>query len=674
MKLFLCEKPSQGRDIARVLGVQQKKDGYIEGSEIVVTWCLGHLLELAPPESYADDLKPWRISALPVMPKNWRLNVNKKTQKQFRVIQGLLKKANEVVIATDADREGDLIAREVLAFCGYRGATKRLWLSALDTASIKKALNDLRPGDSTVGLGHAGLGRQRADWLIGMNGTMAMTCLFGESGQGALSVGRVQSPTRAMVVERDRFIDGFASHHYHELHACFAHQDESFWSQWVVPESSADDKGRCLKETNAKAAEKKIQGKQGIVESFQEDDKRTPVPLCFSLSSLQKYASSRWGYAAKKTLEIAQSLYEKHKAATYPRTDCGFLPTEQFKDAPDILKLLKQVNAEWRSAVEGADARFQSRTWNDNNITAHHGIIPTTNPHLKFSSMSEEEKNIYGAVVLRYIAQFWGDYHYRLRKAVVLCEQERFAATQHIPQKLGWKKVLADDKDDSGDNKTTIPALNVESSVAMQESRIDTKKTKPPARYTEGTLIAAMKNIAKLVTDSAHKSILKSTLGIGTEATRADIIEKLIHKGYIVRQKKQLISTAKGQALVDVLPEMLKNPATTAQWEQALDEIARGKGQLKDFLLDQEDILLMLIADMETMRQQKPVRIHQDGLSSCEDDVTCPLCQKSRLVRRQSKKTKRHFWGCAGYPDCQGTYFDNDGQPNLATPQRRKAV
>jgi DNA topoisomerase-3 len=445
MKLFICEKPSQARDIANAMGESFKKeDGFFKSSDITITWCFGHLLELAPPDHYCENLKPWRLSVLPVIPDAWKITPHVKTKKQLNTIGKLLKSSSTVVIATDADREGDVIGREVLDYFSYQGDVKRLWLSALDDASVKKALKDIKSGESTQNLYQAGLGRARADWLVGMNLTMATSCLFGMPGQGVLSVGRVQTPTLKLVVDRDKEIENFKSKGYFVLKAQFKMKEgESFWMNWDIPEELSDEQGRCTNQKIIAQVSDEIKNGQGVVTQFSEIKKSQTAPLCLSLSSLQKIGSARYGFGAKEVLDIAQSLYETHKATTYPRTDCGYLPESQFKESPQVLAALGRVDPSLKQLLELTDATYKSKTWNDKKITAHHGIIPTLNDKVKINAMSDKEIKLYDVIRRYYIAQFLGNYDYLARNATCVISEYRFSANHNTPLKSGFKQAIA---------------------------------------------------------------------------------------------------------------------------------------------------------------------------------------------------------------------------------------
>lgn len=669
--LYICEKPSQAKDIARMLNAGKKVNGYYEGDNTRVSWCYGHLLELAPPDLYCENLKPWRIEKLPVIPSEWKVTVKNSAKEQFLVLKKLIKDTQHIVIATDADREGEVIAREVMDYCNYKGTIQRLWLSALDDTSIQKALNQLKSGSATEALYYAGLGRQRADWLVGMNMTMAASSLFGVYGEGVLSVGRVQTPTLKLVVDRDRAIEQFEPKDYFVLLAEFSNvKAEAFWTKWQVPEDKADEAGRCLDEAFIQQIAKKIEGKDGRVLSFTNAKKKQAAPQCLSLSALQKLASSKYGLSAKKVLDLAQSLYETHKATTYPRTDCGFLPESQFEEAKSILPILSKIDPKLQEIIAKCNVQLKSSVWNDKKITAHHAIIPTMNAAVNFDNMTDDERKVYDLIRRYYIAQFLGDYEYFQRVVTIECESEVFKASSHTPDILGWKMVLNNfidevenkgihkakkdsaDDDRQEDFESMIPSLSNDDGLTHQANRLQSKKTKPPARFTEGTLIDAMKNVGREIYDPSLKKILKETSGIGTEATRANILETLFNREYLERTGKQLISTTKGRALIDKLPEIVTNPVMTAQWEQTLESVAEGGTKLDDFIFQQHEVLYQMLGALAKIKAQMPASANELSAAS---QIKCPLCQNAMMRR---KGPKGFFYGCSGYPSCKGTLPD----------------
>lgn len=680
--LFLCEKPSQAKDIARVLGANSKGDGCLFGNGMTVTWGFGHLLEQAPPEHYDESLKFWDLAKLPVIPTQWKMMVKPDGAKQFRIISGLLKQATEVVVATDADREGEVIAREMLDFNGWRGKVSRLWLSALDDASIRKAMNSILPGQKTLPLYYAGMCRSRADWLLGLNCTMAYTAAFGSGGgrKGVISIGRVQTPTLAIVVRRDLEIEHFVPKAYFEVEAVFQCRNGVIPCRWLPPAEALDQDGRCVSRQVAEKARNAVMNKTGHVVKTETKPEREPSPLPFDLSGLQQEASRRWGTSAKDVLDAAQGLYETHKATTYPRTDCQYLPLSQHQDATTIFAVL--ARGEYAEMVRGANAQFVSRAWNDKKITAHHAIIPTTNQSVDVSRMSPLERKIYDLVCRRYIGQFMGDHEYLASVIEIACEGEMFRATGRVTTKPGWKlaepapasatpanplrkkKSTADDDEVAEEVSVNLPQVSPNEAVKNIDARLLDKKTKPPQRFTEGTLIAAMKSIGKMVEDAKLKAVLKETAGIGTEATRAGIIETLLLREYLAKEgKKHLVSTPKGRDLVAMLPDELTNPATTARWEQALEAVAEGKARMEDFMALMEEQVRVLIGQVKISAKSRPrpaPAVKPEGAP-----IPCPTCRKPM---RRINGPKGFFWGCTAYPECKTTMPDVDGKPGLREP------
>lgn len=409
MQLYLCEKPSQARDIARVLDARNCSDGYLHNATVTITWCFGHLLSMAAPEDYDPALKHWRAEHLPFIPPAWRLVIRPEERKQFRIIEKLLKQADAVVIATDADREGETIAREILEQCRWRGPVQRLWLSALDDASIHKALAAMRPGDSTFPLYQAGLARARADWLVGINMTRACT-LMNRRHKGVLSVGRVQTPTLRLVVERDREITRFTPRPWWRVDARLHAEGASFLAQWQPDSAYCDDEGRCIRESAAREATAHLQqAGTALVMVVTTRREKTPPPLAFTLSALQQVCSKQWGMGAQEVLDIAQRLYETHKATTYPRTDCGYLPLSMHAEAPQVLAALVASDTSLQPLATQLNLQQRSRLWDDSKITAHHGIIPTRKT-VDLTQLNDSERKVYGLVRNHFLAQFLPDH------------------------------------------------------------------------------------------------------------------------------------------------------------------------------------------------------------------------------------------------------------------------
>lgn len=649
MKLYLCEKPSQGNDIAKVLGANQRGDGclYTSDKQVCVTWAIGHLVEQFGPADYDPVFQRWSFETLPIIPPQWQVAPKKETKKQYNVVMKLIKAANAVVIATDIDREGETIARELLDLAKFKGPIQRLWLSALDEASIRKALGTLKSNQETLPLYYAGLARSRADWLIGMNFSRLFTLLIQEKGyQGkALSVGRVQSPTLALVVNREREIANFVPKSHFTLAAQLNVSDGQFMAQYVIPEQYCDEDGLCLDSRVVQAASQKIKqsGTAQVVNVETKREKQNP-PLLFALSDLQSECNRLYGMGAQQVLDIAQSLYETHKATTYPRTDCGYLPESQLAEVPAVIKALVAADKNLQKILPHLNLSQQSRAWNDKKITAHHGIIPTQG-RVDMSKMSEDEFKLYDLIRRRYLAQFLP--LCEVDKTVVQLESggQTLIAKGNVTLTAGWKMLFgkaAEEYESNDDNaKQKLPVLKVNQQCRVIDTEIKSLQTSPPARYTEGTLLTAMKNAARFVTDPRLKQQLRETEGLGTEATRAGLIQSLFDKGFVKKKGKQMIPTAEGMMLIDNLPEVLKDPGLTALWEQALNQIAEGAMSLETFMQKQE----VFIRHLMNQSRQSGVRLGSIEIKKC------PKCG-SPMAKRNGKNGI--FWSCTKYPDCDG--------------------
>ncbi len=671
-ELYLCEKPSQGRDIAKAVGANQRNDGYLQGKGLLVTWCIGHLLEMIPPDGYDSRYKRWSLNDLPILPQNWQLEAKKSTRKQLMVIKRLLKQCHSVVIATDADREGETIAREVLDHLKFQGAIRRLWLSALDPISIQRALSSIRNSQETLPLYHSGLARGRADWLIGMNLTRAYT-LLGKDRQ-VRSVGRVQTPTLALIAQRDRDIAHFKAESYYEVLAFFEKQDtngndEFLETKWQFPVSTTHSQKtseqkqnldkHCLDKQQAQDVIDRCRNQYGIVINASTQRKKQAPPLLYNLSGLQQEASRRWGYGAQEVLNIAQALYETHKLTSYPRSDCEYLPLSQFNDVPLILQALCKNETSLCELISHANQAQRSRVWNDKKITAHHAIIPTQAAS-GCGRLNLKERNVYDLIRRRYIAQFFPDYEFDQSIIIVNIGADHFKASGRIPRVRGWKQVL--DTSPERTKKITgkvadkeLPAVNKGEQLLCDHLKLEDKLTKPPKHFTEGTLIKAMETIGSQVSDKVMKKILRETAGLGTQATRANIIQTLFQRKFIVSEKKLIKATALGFSLVDAVPETIKDPILTAQWEQQLDDIAHNKGQnINGFLHQQISLLKSIIHQVKhpTTSVNTSSAIQNNQYKA--GDV-CPDCGHSLEIRQavRGPKIGQNYIGCCHFPECR---------------------
>ncbi|GLO64013.1 DNA topoisomerase [Vibrio sp. MACH09] len=706
MRLFLCEKPSQGRDLAAFLGCNEKLDGALRGGNDVVTWAIGHLLSQADPDVYDDKLKVWSMDALPIIPDVWKMVVPAEKKKQFNIIKKLLNEADEVVIATDADREGEVIAREILEYVNYQGQIHRLWLSALDDESIRKGFESLKTGSETESLYFAGLARGQADWLLGMNLTRLCSIIGQDAGyRGLMSVGRVQTPTLRLVVERDIAISCFVSKPFYDV---VVNINDQFDAKWQVPDDISDESGRCLNREHTDRVIQQCQGQAACVTVFERKRQKVKHPQLFYLGYLQKKMSSKYGYTAQQTLDTAQSLYEKHKITTYPRSDGCYLPESQHSEVRHIVQTLSVID-ECASWCGGVDLSIKSACWNDKKVaeSSHHAIIPTSKK-VDFQALSERERRVYLAIVQRYLAQFYPCAEDDATLVELQCDSHRFKVSGKVERVKGWRIVVKDEGDDKKEEKLALPVLSVGQTMMICRGTILTKKTTPPAHYSEGSLLDAMANIARNdnIPDQ-FKKILKETAGLGTQATRASILEALKKRGFIESRGKKLLSTESGKALIAALPDEISNPVMTAIWEQALDGIEKGTYSLSEFMSKQEGFVRTIVAkvksgDMEIRlpefvepsfpcplcKKRMYLRKGKTLFWACENKEQCGLildnvrgkpakffpcsCHRGVLVRKKAKEKGRYWWGCSAWKSgCKIRCFDDKGKPGKEMKNER---
>lgn len=667
--VYLCEKPSQAKDIAGVLKASKRSDGYFEGSGNIVTWCFGHLLEMANPDQYDSRLKKWSFDTLPILPTTWQMMGKRSAAKQLKIIKRLLGATDHVVISTDADREGETIAREILDLYAFKGRVDRLWLSALDAASIRKALDSVLPGSQTEPLYQAGLGRSRADWLVGMNMTRAYTLLLKQSGaDSVISVGRVQTPTLNLVVKRDRLIDHFQPVPFFDLVIDCDAEAQHYKAKWMPQLSrgvAVDDANRCLSREVAVEVAGQVSGKPGEVIAYNQTIKEQPAPLPYDLSGLQVDASKQYGIDAKDVLVIAQSLYETHKATTYPRTDCRYLPISQYEERAEVIAAVKDSDSDWWSKQfdkHTIDTSIQSRCWNDREITAHHAIIPTA-AAFNMSKLSQAERQIYGLIRRNYLAQFLSHYRFEAIECQTRVNTHTFISRGKVELNPGWRVLFGNQESNDDDSNQALPdGLQQGFAVQVIDHELTAKQTKPPARFTSGTLVAAMKNVGREVDDAALRRQLHDSSGIGTEATRAGIIDTLMDRGYIKKSGKYLVSTALGGELIDAVPDTLKEPEITAMWEKLLNDVAEKQFDLQSFL----DKQIQFIRQMVEYLNQQYINIHYD-----KPVYPCPECEKPmRLVHSGKGRKQSTFWSCTHYPECRATLSDNNGVPGQREAKR----
>lgn len=668
MRLYIAEKPSMGLEIAKCLpGPMRRGDGFIETAGGTVTWGFGHLLRQAEPQEYDEKYKKWRAEDLPIVPQEWKLIVEASSKKQFGIVKDLIARADEIVHAGDPDREGQLLIDEMLDYVGNTKPVRRILLNALDEKSIREANDHLRDNRDFAPLKESALARARADWLIGMNLSRAYTLAARRAGHDmTLPVGRVKTPTLALVVRREREIKDFHATLYYTIKAEFVHANGRFTAVWKPGEEQAglDAEGRLVDKTEAEAklaAFSETDG-EGRIETYAKARKEEPPRLPFSLSSLQVLAGRRFGYEPQQVLDTAQALYEK-KLTSYPRSDCEYLPKNQLASAVTILKNLADGEEKELSAwAMGADEKLRSRAWDDKKITAHHAIIPTTvkaNP----ATLTPMQRDIYFLIAQAYLAQFYPAHVYDQTKVGVRYGDERFTASGRTVRDMGWKALYAGknaDKEEppESDDTAALPAMEKGDPVRYGGGKLAEKQTKPPPRFTPATLLAAMKDIHKYVKDAEAKKRLRAVSGIGTEATRAAIIEDLIRRKFLKAQgkKKQLIPQSVAELLVDALPDAMTYPDKTAVWEDELAFMAAGGGGMERFLTQQAAFA------GELCEAALGVKMAVGG------EYCCPRCHQGALTRRHGKNGD--FWGCTNFPRCRLTCNDKNGKPDLTAAQR----
>lgn len=629
--LVIAEKPSVARDIARVLGANQKNGGILEGKNYVVTWALGHLVTLADPEEYDRKYEKWEMATLPMLPKEMKLVVIRQTGRQFSVVKTQLfrKDIGEIIIATDAGREGELVARWILEKAGCHKPIKRLWISSVTDKAIKEGFANLKDGHDYDNLYRAAVARAEADWLVGMNASRAYTIRYG----ALLSIGRVQTPTLALIVEKQKEIDAFVPQDYFEVQADF----EQYTGFWI------DEKENTRLDLREKAEQiaERVKGQRGIVFEIVKEEKRQLPPLLYDLTELQRECNRKFGFSAKKTLDIAQSLYEKRKMITYPRTDSRYLSDDMVGKIKQTLGRLKDVPEFYPYAAEVLAKEklpLSKRIIDNSKVTDHHAIIPT-DTRLRTDHLTPEENKVFSLVAARFLAVFYPAYVYEATKVYTKVGLDTFLSKGKTVLQEGWQAVEKALLSEIRKNKTEkeeeqqLPPLTEQQPVIAKRTKVLDKKTKAPPPYTESTLLSAMENAGRFVEDEELKEQMKDS-GLGTPATRAAIIERLLSVGYIMRKGKTLVPTEKGQKLIAVVPEELRSPQTTGKWEKGLSSIAKGKMTEERFLESIRRYVRFLVDD--AAQHKKDVVFEAERPRGKRSRVQglgkCPLCGKGKIL------------------------------------------
>ncbi|MBV8855941.1 MAG: DNA topoisomerase 3 [Acidobacteria bacterium] len=736
MRLIVTEKPSMGRDVAAALGAARRGEGFISGESEIVTWCVGHLVELDDPQAYDPRFERWRVEDLPILPGEFKYHPSERTLEQFNVIRALLGREDvvSVVNAADAGREGELIFDLVYTLAGCRKPVERLWISSLTREAIQEGFRNLKPAEEYKGLRESAHARQRADWLVGINATRAQTVRARRAGhEGVFSLGRVQTPTLALIVERDREISEFVPTDYFEVVADFRAPGGEYRGRWFGKDGSRFDK-----KDDAEAVVRKVQGKQGAVQSVEKKAAREKPPLLHDLTSLQRAANVRYAFTAAKTLELAQSLYEK-KFLTYPRTSSRHLSKA----------VAEEIEAHVRAAsvgpyvpfiekiLAGGKPKLTSRHVDDKKVTDHHAVIPTKQK-IKGDSLSPDEKRIYDLVARRFLAAFYPDAELERTTVVTEAEGERFITRGTVVLKAGWREVEPPGRggrsneegakkagEEEEEEAAELPALKAKDPAEVLNAEALAKQTKAPPRYSESALLGAMETAGKKVEDEELRLAMKEA-GLGTPATRASIIETLLKREYVTREKKSLVATAKGAALIKMLPSpLLKSAELTGRWEQKLSRMARREYELDAFMVEVRGMVSELVAQIAGSEVERPSQGSAQArqLPRPEGALDCPKCKREGregfLVEREGaagkflacsagreacgylsdapknakqrkallqtpcqtcggamrlrlpkEKGKRAFLSCVRYPDCRGArWFDDKGALEEPRPE-----
>ena len=607
MELVITEKPSVAQSIAQVIGARERGDGYLKGNGYIVSWCYGHLVELATPDAYDERYQRWSYNTLPIIPSDWKYEIKKDTRAQFKILKRLMLDGNvtAIVCATDAGREGELIFRLVYEQAGCTKPIKRLWISSMEENAIRDGFDHLRPGAEYDNLYASALCRQEADWLVGLNGTRLFTVLYKSK---VLKVGRVQTPTLAMLVEREATISGFQKTPYYTVHLNANGLD-------AVSEKLSD-------KAKAENIVSMCKGREAQIRSVISEDKNMVQPRLYDLTSLQRDANRIFGFTAKKTLEYTQSLYEK-KLCTYPRTDSQFLSDDMEDTARRVLAVIESTYSYLRDdRPRPVDIR---RVMNSKKVSDHHAIIPTVQiENIHNIQLSEEEQKVLSLIATRVVTATAERYEYKSVKAEIVCEGQRFTANGKTVTNEGWKKYEAAfrnaqrvkaDKED-GDDIKPLPFMSEGAYLTDAVFSVSEGFTKPPAHFTEDSLLQAMEKAgASDTNDDAERK------GLGTPATRADIIEKLVKAGFVKREKKQMIPTEDGKKLISILPDEIKSPKLTADWENTLTLISKGEYSAERFMDGIRNMVTELVKNNSSVREE-----NKNMFGSGDALGKCPKC------------------------------------------------
>lgn len=661
--VVLAEKPSVGRDIAKVLNCTTKGNGYFEGATYIVTWALGHLVTLATPDMYNDVYKTWRMEDLPMIPDHLKTVVIKQTNRQYHTVKNMLarKDVTEIVIATDAGREGELVARWIIEKANVRKPIKRLWISSNTDKAIRDGFKNLKPGKNYENLYHAAVARSEADWYVGLNATRALTTKFNTQ----LSGGRVQTPTLAMIDAREREIKSFQPRMFYGIEAKVK---KGFTLKWQDTKNNS----RLFSKDRANQLLEKLTSKPAKVVSIETSYKKTHAPQLYDLTELQRDANRIFNYSAKETQSLMQNLYERHKILTYPRTDSRVISTDIVPTLKDRLEACGvDQYATYARKLLRKQFKLSKSVVDNTKVSDHHAIIPTEQPVL-LDELNDKERKIYDLVIRRFLAVLSDPYEYEQTKIYTAIEEERFVTQGKVVKKQGWKEVYDRHDEDHNTEDQQLPPMKKGDLLSDVQLKVTNGETKPPQRFTEGTLLQAMENPTSLLeSDEKHLAqTIRKSGGLGTVATRADMIDKLFDSMYMEKKGKYIYITFKGRQLLDLVPEGLRSPALTAEWEQKLSLIAEGKLPKKQFIAEMKDYAREVVREIKNSEE----KFKHDNITGSR----CPDCDQLMLEisNRHGKMLVCQDRSCghkknifkrtrARCPDCRkqlALYGQGDGQ------------
>ena len=673
-RLIVAEKPSVARDIARVLGVSGRGQGVIGSGDVRITWCVGHLVELAEPATYDKAWKSWRMDTLPMLPDRFRLKARKGVKDQYTVVRALLREAGEVVNACDAGREGELIFDNVYTLSGCRAPVLRLWISSMTDTAIRGGFSALRPGEEMVPLRDAARCRSESDWLVGLNATRAMTLRARDGGGQSplLSLGRVQTPTLAMLVEREDAIERFVPEVFWQVKVQLGVPDGTWEALWTEELPGGKRRDRLTDKAAAEAILARIQGLDGLVTRVTRKETREKPPLLYDLTTLQKEANRRFRFSAKRTLELAQSLYEEHKVLSYPRTDARHIGADQVDGLPELLRSLRfgPYEATAGEVLGRWPVKLGKRVVDDTEVSDHHAIVPTgVDP--RGCNLDRDRKRIFDLVARRFLAVFLPDAVFAVANVDTTLGDDLFAARGRTCLDPGWRAIDPPKNEKKKDQEVILPPVEENDEPSQLSSELHEGSTKPPRRYTEASLLGAMERAGEALDDAELKRAMKRN-GLGTPATRAAIIETLLSRDYTERHKRQIRPTPQGRALIGALPVAeLRSPKLTGQWEARLVAMAEGAESRPEFM----DAIRAFTASMvEALRAATVEGTTLQGAAPVADGEVlgaCPLCG-------EEVRGARFGWNCTGcslrVPDTVAKRTVSETMARLLLNQRQTKV